>query len=63
MEKKSNRSETLLGIVVIAVLITGFAGLLAAVFALFNAQWIGAGLCLGASALAFGLLVNALLRD
>ncbi len=63
MEKKSNKFEVILGIVVIAGMITGFVGLLAAVFAFFSADWAGVGVCLGAAALAFGLLANALLRD
>jgi hypothetical protein len=63
MEKKPARSENLLGIVVIFGLITGFAGLLAAVAAFFSAEWVGAGVCLVASALAFGLLANAFLRN
>ncbi|MCJ7700388.1 MAG: hypothetical protein MUO62_02290 [Anaerolineales bacterium] len=63
MEKKSNKFEVILGIVVIAGMITGFVGLLAAVFAFFSADWVGVGVCLGAAALAFGLLANALLRD
>ncbi len=63
MEKKPNRLEAVLGIVVIASLVTGFSGLLVAVFAFFSAEWVGAGVCLGAAALAFGLVANALLRE
>ena len=50
MEKKS---KTVLGIVIMAELVTGFAGLLVALFAFFSAEWVGASLCLGAAALAF----------
>ncbi len=63
MEKKSSRFETLLGISVIAGLITGLAGFLAAVFAFSNADWVGTGLCLLAAAFSFGLLAKALLRN
>jgi hypothetical protein len=63
MEKKPNRLEAVLGIVVIASLVTGFSGLLIAVFAFFSTEWVGAGVCLGAAALAFGLVANALLRE
>ena len=53
MEKKSDRFEALIGIIIMAGLITGIAGLLAAVFAFFNTDWSGAGICLVASALGF----------
>jgi hypothetical protein len=48
--------------VVIASLVTGLAGLLVAVFAFFGGEWVGAGLCLAAAVLAFGLTANAILR-
>ena len=57
------RFEAVLGTVVIAGLVTGFAGLLGAVFAFFNADWVGVGVCLAAAAIAFGLLTNAILRE
>ncbi len=63
MEKKPSSFEKILGIAVVTGMITGFGGIVAAIFALINADWIGAGLCLLAAALAFGLLVNALLRN
>ena len=63
MEKKPNRFDNILGLVVIAGLITGFIGLVAAVLAIFAGESIGAGVCLAAAALAFGLLANAFLRD
>jgi hypothetical protein len=63
MENKPSRSENLLGVTVIFGLISGFTGLIVAVIAIFDADWTGAGLCLLASALAFGLLANAFLRN
>jgi hypothetical protein len=63
METKSNRPEKYVGTAVITGLITGFAGLFAAVVAFIYGEWVGAALCLLASALAFGLQANALLRD
>ena len=63
MARRANRLEAVLGIVVIASLFTGFSGMLVAVFAFFSAEWVGAGVCLGAAALAFGLVANALLRE
>jgi uncharacterized membrane-anchored protein len=63
VDNKTNKFEAVLGIVVIASLVTGVAGLLAAVFAFFSADWVGVGVCLGAAALAFGLVANAILRQ
>jgi hypothetical protein len=63
MEKKPNRFDNVLGLAVIAGLVTGFIGLVAAVFAIFAGKAVGAGVCLAAAALAFGLLANALLRE
>ncbi len=63
MEKKPSRFEALLGISVIAGLITGLAAFLAAVFAFTNAAWVGVGVCLLAAAFGFGLVANALLRS
>ncbi len=63
MEKERNRYEALIGIAVLAGLVTGAASLLAAAITWINAEWVGLGLCLGAAALAFGLTTNALLRD
>lgn len=62
MDKSPSKFENVLGVVLILGLVTGIAGLLAAVFAFFSADWVGAGLCLAAAAVAFGLLANALLR-
>jgi len=63
MEKKPNRFETVLGTVVVAGVIAGIIGLAAGIIALIHGEWLGAGLCLGAAALAFGLIANAILRD
>lgn len=43
--------------------ITGVAGLVAAAFAFFSGDFSGAGICLMASALAFGLMAIAVLRE
>ncbi len=62
MEKK-NISSTIAGLSVIGVLVIGFTGIAAALFAVVNEQnYVGAGVCLFASALAFGLLANAVYR-
>ncbi len=62
MNSKANKYEMVLGISVIAGLVTGIASLLVSIFAFFNSDWTGAGICLVAAAIAFGLLVNALLH-
>ena len=63
MEKRHRKFDAVLGLVVIGSLVTGFAGLIAALLAFSSYNWIGIGICLGAAALAFGLLANALLRE
>ena len=63
MPVDKSRAEQVTGIAVIASLITGLAGLIGALFAFFNFNWIGVGVCLIAAALAFGLVANAVLRS
>lgn len=63
MDNETKRFNALIGVVVIVNLAVGFLGLLGAAFALFSAAWIGVGACLAASALAFGLTANAILRS
>jgi hypothetical protein len=60
MEKRVN---ILTGFSIIVSLVTGIASLVVAIFALINADRTGAGIALVAAALAFGLLLNALLRQ
>lgn len=60
MEKRAN---ILTGFSIIVSLVTGIASLVVAILALINADWTGAGIALVAAALAFGLLLNALLRQ
>jgi hypothetical protein len=62
MDKKPNRFDFIVGIAVIAGLITGCFAFSLAAFALIKAEWIGVGLSLLAAAIAFGLLANAMLR-
>jgi hypothetical protein len=63
MKEKRDKFDAVLGILVIGIVVTGAAGLLAALFAAFTADWFGVGICLIAAALSFGHAVNALLRD
>lgn len=51
------------GLSVIGIFIIGIFGFFAAILAIFNEyDYVGAGLCLIASALAFGHLANAMFR-
>ncbi len=43
--------------------ITGFAGLVMAVFPFYIGDFLSAGICLLAAALSFGLMANAVLRE
>ena len=66
-----NRIDKLLGgrgawiawISIIGTLCTGLLGLMLAVSARQVSDFVGAGVCAGASALSFGLLANAVLRQ
>jgi hypothetical protein len=63
MDNQMTKLDALLGRSVIAGVVTGFFALVAAFFAFFEGDWMGAGICLTAAALAFGLVSNAMLRD
>lgn len=61
MDKKSN--PVWAGLSVLGGFIVGIIGLLAGLLAILNEfNYIGAGLCFLASALAFGLLANSIYR-
>jgi hypothetical protein len=61
MSKKKGASSP--GLSIIGGFIIGIAGFFAALLAVFNEyDYAGAGLCLIASALAFGLMSNAMFR-
>jgi hypothetical protein len=49
-------------VLVVALWIVGIGGVIAALGSLDEPNWGGPGLCLVASALAFGQLLNALIR-
>lgn len=53
----------LLGLSVVGGIVTGAFGLLAALDLGIQNEWAGAGPCLIAAALLFGLMMNALLRN
>jgi len=53
---KSRATDSVVGVVVIGSVVTGVAGLIAALFSFFSADFAGAGVLLIAAALSFGLL-------
>lgn len=60
---KTNRAESFAGMAFLCGFITGVVSFIAAVVGLLTLNLVGAGVCFGASALAFGLIANAALRD
>ncbi len=62
MGSTSYKTDSLLGTALVASMVTGAGGILAAVAAALSGEWVGAGICLLAAALAFGSASNALLR-
>jgi hypothetical protein len=62
MAEGRQSGETIAGVAVVCGMITGYASLIAAVFAFFSFNWVGAGACLAAAGLSFGLVANAALR-
>ena len=62
MTPNPDRARSIAGISVFLGLVTGVAGLVTATFAFFSYNWAGAGICLVAAGLAFGLIANAVLR-
>ena len=63
MNKNSNVSETLVGVSLIGCATAGVLGIIFAITSGLSLDWIGAGVCLTASSLSFGLLTNAILRS
>lgn len=63
MTEGRRRGETIAGVAVVCGMVTGYAALIAAVFAFFSFNWVGAGVCLAAAGLSFGLVANAALRQ
>ena len=56
------QSDAHVGVLIVALWAVGIGGIIAAFFPLYETDWGGAGLCLVASALAFGQLLNARAR-
>jgi hypothetical protein len=62
-DKPAGRSAaSTTGLSALGTLLTGVAGIILALNAASSNEFVGAGICLAASALAFGLLANAALR-
>ena len=59
----NRRGEMIAGVAVVCAMFTGFAALVATVFAFFSLNWVGAGVCLLAAGVSFGLVANASLRN
>lgn len=63
MKQDGQKSSAIPGIVVFGCFVVGFAGLIAAGVGMFEFEDpTGAGVCLVASAIAFGLAANAIFR-
>jgi len=58
---KSRATDSVVGVVVIGSLVTGVAGLIAALFAFSSGEFAAAGVCLLAASLSYGLLGIAIL--
>jgi hypothetical protein len=63
MSKATEKAETAGGLAIIGGLVAGFAGLVGAVVSLFTLNLLGAGVCLAAAGISFGLVANAVWRD
>ena len=63
MVRKPGSFDTVLGLAIVGGLVTGGAGLIAALIAFVNDDMAVLGVCLGAAALARGLVANAVLRQ
>lgn len=61
-QRASRRADWLIGLATYGSALAGGIGILVALVAAFDGSWDAAGICLIASAIAFGSLANALLR-
>lgn len=62
MSENSRWLDGLIGLASVGASLTGIAGFVVALVALFSGDLAAGGLCLIAAALSFGLLANSLLR-
>jgi hypothetical protein len=61
MSEDGRALNTVIGLAVAGVSVTGVVSLLAALFLLLSGESVGAGLCFIGAALTFGFLANAVL--
>ena len=62
MPGATEKAETAGGLAILGGLITGFAGWVAALVALITLNVVGAGVCLAAAGISFGLVASAVWR-
>jgi len=63
MSKATEKAEIAGGLALIGGLVTGFAGLVAALVAFFTLNLLGGSVCLVAAGISFGLVANAIWRN
>ena len=63
MSKATEKIETAGGLALIGGLVAGFGGLIAALVSFFTLNLLGAGVCLAAAGISFGLVANAIWRN
>ena len=63
MPGKSDKTEVVMIYALFGALFIGFASIVFALIAGYWGSWTGAGACLLAGAFAFGLVINAILRQ
>jgi hypothetical protein len=63
MSKATEKAEMAGGLALIGGLVAGFAGLVAALVSFFTLNLLGAGVCLAAAGISFGLVANAIWRN
>jgi hypothetical protein len=62
MSRATEKAEMAGGLAIIGGLIAGFAGLVATLFAIITLNMVGAGVCLAAAGISFGLIASAVWR-
>ena len=62
MSRATEKAEMAGGLAILGGLITGFAGLVAALIAVLTLNLVGAGVCLAAAGISFGLVASAVWR-
>ena len=63
MSKATEKVEMAGGLALIGGLVAGFAALIAAFISFFTLNLLGAGVCLAAAGISFGLVANAIWRN